>query len=1151
MNCPRCKSQNPETAAFCDQCGTSLETACPSCGEANRRGAKFCKKCGESSSRAAVATQRTAAHTSAPQPPIPKHLAEKILAERHTIEGERKQVTILFADIKDSTRLVEGRDPEQAQKLLDPILKAMMDAVHRYEGTVSHILGDGIMALFGAPLAHEDHAVRACYAALAMQQQLRHYADEIGPSDELPQIRIGLNSGEVVVRTIGNDLNLDYLAVGDSIHLASRMEELAAPGAILMTARTLREVEGFVQVNSLGLLQAKGFAQLIEGFELTGVTAVRKRLHAAVARGLSGFVGRRTEIEVFKRVLQQASSGHGQILALCGEAGMGKSRLVYEFTHSHLSPEWAVLEATSASYGKATPYYPLIELLRRYFQLHEGESPETIRLKVQTHLTELNARLKDAIPPLLALLDVLPDAEAQAKKDSGASNGEREFSKFINQFENLEPQQRRRLTFEALKGVFIRESIKQPVLLLMEDLHWIDNETQAFLDYLVESLPMNRLLLLVNYRPGYSHTWSDKSYYTQIRVDPLSDQGAEELLRILLGDNEDLGPLKELLIKRTEGNPFFVEESVRSLVESGSLTGIKGQYRPGLKIDSIRIPSTVQTVLADRIDRLPAIEKHLLQTASAIGVIVPMALLQAVAGLPEDELYRHLATLRSSEFLYESNLFPDLEYTFKHALTNEVVYGAMLHNHKSLLHARIVNALEQSAGEISHDHIEKLAHHAFHGELWQKAVFYLRQASAIAMGRSANKEAVVFLERARDALQKLPDSREKFEQSVDVRLELRNVLFLLGEFGQIQTYLTEARSIAESLGDLCKLRFIWNAQLSYFSLTGEPDRVIELGKRALAPGMACEDPQVDVVTHYYMGIAYYMTADYGQAMNVLRQSLAMIDAAGLSHDRLGTSTIVSVVCRNWLVHSLAQTGSFSEGVVFANEGVRIAKEVNHPYSLAYMTCGLGFLFLLKGDLKLAIELFQQCEKLCQDANIRVLNPQITAYLGLARALSGHNDEALPLLELADDQTMSIGRFSGHALRVAWLSESYLMSGRLSDARVHAKRALDLADRLKERGHGAWSLKVLGDLAAYEDPAAIKEGKVYLDRALAAAIELGMRPLEAHCHLSQGKLYLRTSDFYHAEMELNRAAEIYRLLQMNFWLEQTEKVRSCFSSGSDR
>ena len=449
-------------------------------------------------------------------------------------------MTILFADIKDSTRLVEGRDPEEAQKVLDPILKAMMDAVHRYEGTVNHILGDGIMALFGAPLAHEDHAVRACYAALAMQQQLRHYADEVGPSDESPQIRIGLNSGEVVVRTIDNDLNFDYLAVGDSIHLAARMQELAAPGAILMTARTLREVEGFVQVNSLGLLQAKGFAQLIESFELTGVTAVRKRLHAAVARGLSGFVGRRTEIEIFNRVLQQASSGHGQILALCGEPGMGKSRLVYEFTHSHLPPEWTVFEATSASYGKATPYYPFIELLRRYFQVHEGESRETIRLKVQTHLIELDARLKDAIPPLLALLDALPDAETQGKTDAFSNKKDRELSELIQKFEYLEPQQRRRLTFEALKRVLIRESLKQPVLLLMEDLHWIDNETQAFLDHLVESLPMTRLLLLVNHRPGYSHTWSDKSYYTQIRVDPLSDQGAEELLRFLLGDNEDL-----------------------------------------------------------------------------------------------------------------------------------------------------------------------------------------------------------------------------------------------------------------------------------------------------------------------------------------------------------------------------------------------------------------------------------------------------------------------------------------------------------------------------------------------------------------------------------------------------------------------------------
>ena len=1140
MNCPRCKSQNPETAAFCDECGTALETACSSCGEANRRGAKFCKKCGQSLSRPVVATQSSAASTSPRQPPIPKHLAEKILAQRHTLEGERKQVTILFADIKDSTRLVEGLDPEEAQKLLDPILKAMMDAVHRYEGTVNHILGDGIMALFGAPLAHEDHAVRACYAALAMQQQLRQQRDGIASSDELPQIRIGLNSGEVVVRTIDNDLNFDYLAVGDSIHLAARMQELAAPEAVLMTDKTLREVEGFVQVKSLGLLQPKGFTRLIESFELTGVTAVRKRLHAAVARGLSGFVGRSTESEIFDRILQQASSGHGQILALCGEPGMGKSRLVYEFTHSHLPPEWAVLEGTSASYGKATPYYPLIALLRRYFQVDEGESRESVRIKVQMHLLGLDGKLKDAIPPLLALLDSLPDAESQEKTDTFGNKKDLEISELIKKFDYLEPQQRRRLTFEALKRVLIRESLKRPVLLLMEDLHWIDSETQAFLDHLVESLPMTRLLLLVNHRPGYSHSWSDKSYYTQIRVDPLSDKGSGELLRFLLGDNEDLDPLKELLIKRTEGNPFFIEESVRSLVESRFLVGDKGHYRPGQKIDSIRIPSTVQTVLADRIDRLPTTEKHLLQMASVIGVIVPIALLQAIAGLPDDELYRHLATLRSAEFLYESNLFPDLEYTFKHALTNEVVYGAMLHAHKSRLHARIVNALEESAAEISHDHIEKLAHHAFRGELWEKAIVYSWQSGEKASQRSANQEAREFFKTGLRALEHLPQSRANLQQAIDLRLELRNPLYFLSEFDELHRCLREAESVAQCISDDRRLGRVINFLNSYYGLMGEHHRSIEFGTRGLRINQ--DDVELNTVTHYYMGLAYHHVGQYDQSIAFLRQALLVTQEARFKYERFGTAFVLSVICRIWLAQSSAQLGRFNDGKTLAEEAMTIAKEADHASSLAFAHLSLGFIHLVQGNVDCAILALERCQKICGANNIQVLMPHIGSNLAYAYALAGRVEDAIPLMEKADEQSKLSGRKAAWALRLTWLGHASLLGRQIGKAREQAQRAVALASAAGERGYEAWARKLLGDVIQEEssDPS---EALDHYAASIALAMELGMGPLQAHIHLSLGRLHRREDQLEKARAELSLALTSYRSMEMPIWIGAAEQALS--------
>src|SRR5712691_1961499 len=549
-----------------------------------------------------------------PRAYTPAYLAEKILTSRSALEGERKQVTVLFADLKGSTELIADLDPEEARALLDPALHAMMDAVHRYEGTVNQVLGDGIMALFGAPVAHEDHAVRACYAALAMQAAMRRYAEEVRRTHGLAvQSRIGLNSGDVVVRAISNDLHMDYSAIGQTTHLAARMEQLATPGSILLTATTLQLVEGLVQVNALGPIPVKGLAEPVEVFELVGASTVRRRLQAAVARGLTRFVGRQTELEAMRQALAQAGAGHGQVVAVVGEAGVGKSRLVYECVHAHYTQGWQVLESASVSYGKATPYFPVVDLLKRYVRVEDADEPRTVRARVTGQVLTLDETLQETVPALLWLLDVLPD-------DSP--------------FRTLEPAQRRQRTLEALKRVLLRESQVQPVLLVFEDLHWIDTETQALLDSLIESLPTARLLLLANYRPEYQHGWGSKTYYTQLRLDPLPPASADELLQALLGSDPSLAPLTPLLITRTQGNPFFLEERVRVLVETRILVGERGAYRLAQSLPTIQVPATVQAVLAARIDRLPPEEKQLLQAAAAIGTEVPWPLLQVIAELP-------------------------------------------------------------------------------------------------------------------------------------------------------------------------------------------------------------------------------------------------------------------------------------------------------------------------------------------------------------------------------------------------------------------------------------------------------------------------------------------------------------------------------------
>jgi class 3 adenylate cyclase len=638
----------------------------------------------------------------APLTYTPSYLAEKILTSRSALEGERKQVTVLFADLKGSTELIRDLDPEAAQRLLDPALQRMMEAVHRFEGTVNQVLGDGIMALFGAPIAHEDHALRACYAALAMQTAMRAHTEEVRRTHGLElRMRMGLNSGEVVVRAIGNDLHMDYSAVGETTHLAARMEQLATPGSSRLTATTLRLVEGLVRVNALGPIPVKGLDEPVEVFELVGATAMRQRFQARAAQGLTRFVGRQRELDTLHQALEQAGTGQGQVVALVGDAGVGKSRLVYEFAHSHRTQGWRVLESASVSYGKATPYFPVMDLLKRYGHVDDGDDARTIRAKITGQVFTLDETLQDTLPALLALLDAGPD-------DSP--------------FLHLDPPQRRQRTLDGLKRVLLRESQVQPLLLVFEDLHWIDSETQALLDSLGESLPTARLLLLVNYRPEYQHGWGSKTYYTQLRLDPLPPASAEAFLAALVGDDPSLAPLTPLLSARTAGNPFFLEESVRTLVETGLLVGPPGAYRLVHPLQGMPVPATVQAVLAARIDRLPPEDKHLLQTAAVIGTDVPFALLRAIVDVPEDALYRGLAHLQAAEFLYETRLFPEPEYTFTHALTHEVAYGSLLLERRRMLHARLVEALETLTPDQVTEQVERLAHHALRGEVWDKAV---------------------------------------------------------------------------------------------------------------------------------------------------------------------------------------------------------------------------------------------------------------------------------------------------------------------------------------------------------------------------------------------------------------------------------------------
>jgi class 3 adenylate cyclase/tetratricopeptide (TPR) repeat protein len=1121
MHCPLCGFANPEGMNFCGRCGTVLSAGCPHRGFENPPGFAFCGKCGASLTSPPPAPI-PASLTSHPQPPLtytPPYLTDKILAARAALEGERKQVTVLFADLKGSMELLAERDPEDARAILDPVLEHMMAAVHRYEGTVNQVMGDGIMALFGAPIAHEDHAVRACYAALAMQTAIRRYSEDLRRTQGLEvQIRIGLNSGGVVVRAIGNDLHMDYTAVGQTTHLAARMEQLALPGTIRLPVETWRLAEGFIEVEALGPVPVKGLAGPVAVFELVGATAVRRRLQATAARGLTRFVGRQTEVDILHQALARAGAGHGQIVAMVGEPGVGKSRLVYEFVHAHDLREWCVLESASVSYGKATPYFPVIDLLKRYSHVDDGDDTRTIRAKLTGQVLTLDDTLQDALPALLALLDALP-----------------EDSPFLS----LDPPQRRQRTLDALKRVLLRESQVQPLLLVCEDLHWIDSETQALLDSLVESLPTARILLLVNYRPEYQHGWGSKTYYTQLRLDPLPPTSAAELLRVLLGDDASFAPLHRVLIERTEGNPFFLEESVRTLVETGVLVGEPGAYRLAKPLDSLQVPATVHAVLAARIDRLPAEDKRLLQTAAVLGTEVPFALLQAIAERPEADLHRGLAHLQAAEFLYETRLFPDREYTFKHALTHEVAYESLLQERRRALHARIVEAIERLYPDRLTDQVERLAHHALRGEAWEKAVTYLRQAGAKAVARSSNREAVASFEQALTALTHLPETHETREQAIDVRFDLRNALAPLAEFGRIEGYLREAERLARTLDDQRRLGWVSAYMCSYHLTTGgHATDVRTFAQRVEAIGERLGDVPLQVAAQYYLLTACLLSGDYRGTEHVCRRLMQSVQGERTC-EQFGLAQFPAVQSRVNLARALAERGVFDEGDAHGHEAVRIAEALDHPFSLVWACLGLAYLDSLRGELRQAAGLLERAVAQCRDWNITFYTPIATACLGHVYAWSGRLEEGISLLQqgLTAFASADIGFF--HSISLVQLGEAYLLADQVADARACADRAVRLARERGERGHEAWALRLLGDIAPHQSRPDVATAEGHYAAAMALADELSMRPLAAHCHRGLGTLYAKIGGTEHARAELSTAIDLYRAMAMTFWLPQAE------------
>jgi class 3 adenylate cyclase/predicted ATPase len=1090
MICSNCGADNPTGLKFCEQCAAPFKKRCARCGFENSAAARFCGEC--------AAPLSAAAPGLAPQPgttPSVQLLPKE--ADTPALEGERKTVTALFADIKGSTELMRDLDPEEARAIVDPALKLMIDAAHRYDGYVVQSTGDGIFALFGAPVAHEDHPQRALHAALAMQQQLRNYAQRRGTQADhrlkpVPlEVRIGINTGEVVLRMVHTGGHTEYTPVGHAANLAARMQTVAPAGGIVISEDTRHLVEGYFELRDLGPTEVKGISEPINVYEVIGAGPARGHFELSARRGLTRFVGREREVAEMKRALELARSGHGQIVAAVAEAGTGKSRLVYEFK-AMLPGDCKVLEAYSVSHGKASAYLPVLELLYGYFGIEEADDKAARRGKIETRLSALDPALNDTLPLLYTLMGLHegPDPLAQ-----------------------MDPQIKRRRILDAIKRIILRESLNQPTVLIFEDLHWIDGETQALLDLLADGIANSRILLLVNYRPEYRHEWTNKSYYTQLRLDALGRESAAEMLSTLLGDGVELEPLKRTVIERTEGNPFFIEEMVQALFDEGALVR-NGGVKVARSLAQLRLPPTVQGILAARIDRLGAEEKDLLQTLAVLGRESPLALIRQVVSRPDGGLEQMLSTLQTGEFIYEQPAASALEYTFKHALTQEVAYNSLLFERRKVLHERAGVAMESLYAERVDDHLSELAHHYSRTDNVSKAVDYLERAGQQAMQRSAHADAIKSFSTAIDLIQKLPDPIDRIRRELPLQLVLGPALMVKSNWAspEVERAYTRARELCGLVGDETELPYASFGLWHMYLCRAEFATAQSLAEQLLQRAHSARDPMLLVLGELAVGETLSFMGRLVSAREHLETAISLHNPTHHQSLAMRYPTDPGVWARTIAALVLWRLGYPDQALRRTEEAITLAKELSHRDSQVYANLMLTFQHQFRRDPRALQQTADGVIAFCEERGLTDWLAWALSLRGWALAVQGRYEVGIAQLRTGLALSYDTGMKAISPMFNTLLAEALMQAGRLEEA----------VSALAE-GAGPEKYQLKGELLLKQNNSNASEAQSCFQRAVEMARNQSAKSLELRATMSLARLLAKQGRRDEARMML---ADIY-------------------------
>ncbi|MGO9569690.1 MAG: adenylate/guanylate cyclase domain-containing protein [Desulfomonilaceae bacterium] len=1117
MNCPKCDFDNREGVKFCEGCGAKLELICPECRATVPPDRRFCGECGHDLRKP---TEAKPLDYDQPHSYTPKHLAEKILSTRSSIEGERKLVTVMFADVAGFTSMSEKLDPETVHEVLDGCFRLLMDEIHRYEGTINQFRGDGIMALFGAPIAHEDHAQRACHAALSIQKSLEPYGERVKREYGADfKMRIGLNSGPVVVGSIGDDLRMDYTAQGDTANLASRMESNAEPSGILVSDNTYRLAKEFFEFTAPSAFQVKGKQEPVEAYRLIKPTEVKTRIAASAAKGLTRFVGREREIETLKAAFDKVQSGKGQVVGIVGEAGVGKSRLLLEFRNTLPKGDHWYYEGRCLHYGGSMPYLPILDITRSLIGVKEGEQEHVIRQKLKERILGIDQNLAHVIPPFQELLSLKVDDEAFAK---------------------LEPKQKREKTFEAIRDLLIRGSQDRPVVLVFEDLHWIDKTTEEFLGYMIGWLPRTRILLLLLYRPEYTHQWGSKSYYSMIGLGHLSTSTSAELVAAILEGGEVVPELRELILNRAAGNPLFMEELTHALVQNGSIQKKDDRFVLTRDVSNVQVPDTIQGIIAARMDRLEESLKRIMQVAAVIGREFAFRILETITEMKE-ELKSGLVNLQGLEFIYEKSLFPDLEYIFKHALVQEVAYNSLLLNRRKEIHEKIGKAIENLYPQRLQEFCEMLAYHYSKSGNLSKAYQYLKESAQKAVRSDALLEGVRFYNEAMQAVSQLPQIDKNKGEQIGLVLAMQGPMRRLGYPGDFLALLQKAEGVAEELGDSKNRVRIRGIMGLYYIWKGDPVLGRKYIEACVEDSEMIQDVDLMVPIGWDLCVSCSFSGDYERVNNVAPTIISLIEGSGTQTEFLGKPfNVYSQILVMWGV-SMALCGDFEQGEKLVKKALSFAFEINHLGTVAMVEWLYGIMLTGKGDGQSAVEHLQNAVKYLEDSQSVAFLGMARACLGVAHSLIGEHKTAVEFaekgLKMHTDLDMPLGRSHCHG----YCSLVHFELGDVEEARTHAELALQFSLENNEKLSQAISRVLLGRAIAKTEPTHIEAAEQQILQGISLEEELGVRPWSGVGYLWLGEVYAESGRREEALETLKKAEAMFQEMGMDYWLGKAQEA----------